>query len=336
MKFEDLTPDRFAHGRPVTFGTIATIRKVCQVFKTMNEGSRREFRWRGLRGWCRGHVGSLAATRNRVLRNVMKTALRLSYGLLLIVSAVGCHTCQHSCGDQGCTPQGGCQHKSCLGKLFKGKGGGGCQSDCGDGCGVGDGEMACDCGRHHGPRKSKSKCKHCNEAAMYGYDNSVVYTGDDWQGMPQPGMGMMPMAGGCSGCAGGAPMMSMPSTGCAGCGGSGMSPIPNEGGCASCGGSGVVPQPQPPTGGGCASCGGNHSAPVPAAPPAGGGCASCGAAAANESFYNPMGPHHHPAPAPPAEGGVPNPSIESVPGGDKGPTSGGETIQKIQWVPRQL
>ncbi len=263
----------------------------------------------------------------------MKTALRLSCGLLLIVSAVGCHTCQHSCGDQGCAPQGGCQQKSVFGKLFKGKSGCGCQSECDQGCGGHEGELPCDCGRHHSPKKSKNKkCKHCNEAAMYGYDSTVVYTGDDWQGIPQPVMGMMPMAGGCSGCAGGAPMMSMPSTGCAGCGGSGMSPMPHEGGCASCGGNGVVPQP--PSGGGCASCGGNHSVPTPAAPPASGGCASCGAAAGAESFYNPMGPNHHPAPVPPAEG-APPPSIESVPG-EKASTSGGEQIQKIHWVPRQL
>jgi len=265
----------------------------------------------------------------------MKTALRLFCGLLLIVSAVGCHTCHHSCGDQGCAPQGGSLHKGCLGKLFKGKSGCGCQSECDEGCCGHEGELSCDCGHHHSHHKSKKKCKKCSEAAMYGYDSSVVYTGEDWQGMPQPIMGMMPLAGGCSGCAGGAPMMSMPTTGCAGCGGSGISPIPSEGGCASCGGSGVVPQPQPPISGGCATCGGNHSAPAPATAPApvGGGCASCGAAAANESFYNPMGPHHQPAPAPPAEA-VPNPAIESVPGGEK--ASSGESIQKIHWVPRQL
>jgi len=259
----------------------------------------------------------------------MKTALRLSCGLLLIVTAVGCHTCQHSCGEQSCQPQQGCQQKSCFQKLFKR--GGGCQSNCGDGCGGFDGEMTCDCGRHRGHRKSNKNYELPAESAMYGYDKSVVYTGDDWQGIPQPAMGMMPMVAGCSGCAGGAPMMSTPSTGCAGCSGPGLSPAPHEGGCASCGGGGAVPQP--PAGGGCASCGGNHATPGSVAPSTSGGCASCGAAASADSFYNPMGPHHQPAPAPPAEG-VPNPAIESVPGGDK--ASGGETIQKIHWVPRQL
>lgn len=263
----------------------------------------------------------------------MKTALRLSCGLLLIISAVGCHTCQHSCGDQGCQPRQSCLHKSCLHKIFKGKSGCGCHSDCGDRCGEGccegDGEANCDCGHHHGCRKCKKKCDRPSEAMMHGYDSSVVYTGDDWQGIPQPIMGgMMPMSVGCSGCAGGAPMMSMPATGCSGCGGSGMSPIPGDSGCASCGGSGIAPQPAP--GGGCASCGGNQ--PAPATPPVGGGCASCGAGATPDSFYNP----HHPAPAPPAEGGAPAPSLESVPGGDKAATSGSEPIQKIHWVPRQL
>ena len=264
----------------------------------------------------------------------MKTALRLCLGLLLTISAVGCHTCQSNC-QNSCQSNcdSGCGNGSCLTKAFsklKGiGGGGGCQSD--RGC---DEEPVCDCGRPHHRHSKRSKARYDlpAEATMYGYDKSVVYTGDDWQGIPQPAMGMMPMAGGCSGCAGGAPTMSMPSTGCAGCGGSGISPAPSGGGCASCGGTGSVPQPAP---GGCASCGGNHATPSTAqsAPPVGSGCASCGAGATTDSFYNPMGPNH-PAPAPPAEG-APTPAIEAVPGDNKAAGSG-DSIQKIHWVPRQL
>jgi hypothetical protein len=262
----------------------------------------------------------------------MKTALRLACGLLLIVSAVGCHTCHHSCGDQACQPRRSCLHKSCLHKLFKGRGGCGCNSGCGEGCGGSEGEMACDCGHHRHHHKSKVSYDLPAEAMMHGYDKTVVYTGDDWQGIPQPVMGgMMPMSVGCAGCAGGPPMMSMPPVGCAGCAGSGMSPIPGDGGCASCAGTGVAPQPATS---GCASCGGNPANSTPATPPTGGSCASCGAGASADSFYNPMGPHHvTPAPAPPAD---PAPPIESVPGGEKSATSGNEPIQKIHWVPRQL
>lgn len=259
----------------------------------------------------------------------MKTALRFCLGLLLTISAVGCHTCQTSCQsscDTGCNT--GCGHRSCLSKFKDKFRRGNCCSNCGSQseCGC-EQELACACGHRHGHKKSKVQY----EPAMYGYDKSVVYTGDDWQGIPQPMMGMMPMAGGCSGCAGGAPMMSMPSTGCAGCGGSGIAPGPGDGGCASCAGTGSVPQPAP---GGCASCGGNHSIPstAPSVPPAGGGCASCGAGAATESFYNPMGPNHqNPAPAPPAETA---PTPEAVPGNNA--AGSGEQIQKIHWVPRQL
>lgn len=263
----------------------------------------------------------------------MKTTLQLCFGLLLAISAVGCHTCQtsrQSSCDTGCNT--GCGHRSCLHKVVdKFKGGNRCnncgsQGDCG--C---EQEVACECGRSHRVRsRSKRRNEFSTEASMYGYDKSVVYTGDDYQGIPQQ-MGMMPMSGGCAGCAGGAPMMSMPSTGCAGCGGSGVSPIPSEGGCASCGGSGQAPQP---AAGGCASCGGNHPTPTPSVPPTSGGCASCGASATNDSFYNPMGPgHHSPAPAPPAEGN-PAPMPEAVPGNNA--AGSGDPIQKIHWVPRQL
>lgn len=257
----------------------------------------------------------------------MKTALRLCLGLLLTISTVGCHTCQTSCQSSCDT---GCGHRSCLHKFTDKVRGSNreCQSECG-GCE----HEACACRHHHGHKKSKNRYEMPPEAAMYGYDNSVVYTGDDWQGIPQPAMGMMPMAGGCSGCAGGAPMMSSPSTGCAGCGGSGIAPTPNGGGCASCGGTGSIPQPAPGT---CASCGGNHPTPptVPSAPPAGGGCASCGTGATTDSFYNPMGPNHQaPAPAPPAES-VPAPMPEAVPGNNAAGSA--EQIQKIHWVPRQL
>ena len=254
----------------------------------------------------------------------MKTALRFCLGLLLTISAVGCHTCQSGCQSSCDT---GCGNRSCLHKVVdKFKGGNRCnncgsQGDCG--C---EQEVACECGRSHRVR-SRSKRQHGvpTEAAMYGYDKSVVYTGEDYQGIPQQ-MGMMPMSGGC-----GAPMTSMPSTGCAGCGG--PSPVPSEGGCASCGGGGQVPQPAP---GGCASCGGNHATPtpVPSVPPTSGGCASCGAGASTDSFYNPMGPGHHaPAPAPPAEGNS-SPMPEAVPGSNA--AGSGDQIQKINWVPRQL
>jgi hypothetical protein len=64
-----------------------------------------------------------------------------------------------------------------------------------------------------------------------------------------------------------------------------------------------------------------------------GGCASCGGNAGHESFYSPMSPNNGPAPAPPAEG-VPGQS-ESSPG-DNTTINHGESIQKINWVPRQL
>ena len=261
----------------------------------------------------------------------MKTALRLCFGLLLTISAVGCHTCQNcqTSLPSDCQPgcNSGCGQRSCLHKVMdKFKGGNRCnncgsQGDCG--C---EQEVACECGRSHRVR-SRSKRQHGvpTEASMYGYDNSVVYPGDDYQGIPQQTMGTMP--GGCAGC--GAPMTSMPSTGCAGCGG--PAPAPSDGGCASCGGGGQVPQSAPAPGG-CAGCGGNHQ--TQSAPPPSVGCASCGATASAESFYNPMGPGHHPpAPVPPAEGTV-APMQESIPGNN--PTGSGEQIQKINWVPRQL
>ena len=260
----------------------------------------------------------------------MKTALRFCLGLLLTISAVGCHTCQTSCQSSSDTGYNtDCGHRSCLHKLKDKFRGGNC-NNCGgqSNCGC-EQEPACACGHHRRHKKSKVH----SEAAMYGYDKSVVYTGDDWQGIPQPAMGMMPMTGGCSGCAGGAPMMSMPSTGCAGCGGSGVAPAPGGGGCASCSGTGSVPQPAP---GGCAGCGGNHSTPstVPSAPPVGGGCASCGTGVTTDSFYNPMGPNHqNPAPAPPAET-APAPTPEAAPGNNA--AGSGDQIQKIHWVPRQL
>ena len=256
----------------------------------------------------------------------MNTVLRICLGLLVTVSAVGCRSCHNQCG--GCdSGHSGCGHKSCLHKIFK-------KGDCGgnDACGC-DGDIStCEC-HHHGGKSKKSKHRYefPAEAAMYGYGNSVVYTGDDWQGMPQG------MSAGCSGC--GAPAMDgmmSPSTGCAGCSG-GLAPTPNiGGGCASCGGNHSAPTPSST---GCASCGGNHSPTptMPSIPPASGGCASCGASAANESFYNPLGPNHNsPAPAPPAEGSNQPSSAppEGIPGGEK--AAGSESIQKIHWVPRQL
>lgn len=238
----------------------------------------------------------------------MNTVLRICLGLLVTISAVGCHTCHNQCGGGCDSGHSGCGHKSCLGKLFK-------KSDCGcnDSCGCSGDVSTCECQHHSGKfKRSKGKYAFPAEQAMHGYGNSVVYTGDDWQGMPQPAMGMMPqgMSAGCSGC--GAPAMT-PSTGCAGCSG-GMAP--------------------PPTvGGGCSSCGGNHSAPTASIPPSS-GCASCAAGATNDSFYNPLGSGTlSPAPAPPAEAPQSTTPPEGIPG-DK--AAGGDSIQKIHWVPRQL
>ena len=91
----------------------------------------------------------------------------------------------------------------------------------------------------------------------------------------------------------------------------------------------MMPQPAP---GGCASCGNaSHPTPALAPSPAGGNCASCGTGAPNDSFYNPIAPSPGSTPdAPPSEG---------VPGqnNDNGKAAGqGESIQKINWVPRQL
>ena len=241
----------------------------------------------------------------------MKTVLRLSLGLLLAASLVGCHTCgQQSClhkiFDNGC----GCHDNQCGG----------------DACGCNEGVAV-------GARRVRTRRHVPVDATMHGYGNSVVYTGDDWQGIPQPAMGQMPMmgapSGGNCGCSGGMPGMApMPSSGCAGCGA--PASIPSQGGgCASCaGGNHIEPQHAP---GGCASCGGAPPTSMTPTPVSSGGCASCGAGAANESFFGPS--HQGPAPAPPAEG-IPGQNIESSPG-DKAANQG-ESIQKIHWVPRQL
>ena len=238
----------------------------------------------------------------------MKTLMRLSLGMVLTASLIGCHTCgQPSCLHQSCL------HKSCLHKLFSNNCGCGCQdAQCGGDCGC-DGEVACGAQRI---RTHRSKGRPSPESGMYGYGNSAVYPGDDWQGMSQPAMGVMPMSGTCGGCGGGAPN---------------MMPSPSGGGCSSCGGGPSVP-PQPAAGG-CASCAaGAHS--MPAAPSSGGGCASCGAGATLEPFYTPMNTNQLPPnPAPPAEG-IPGQNNESSPG-DKA-TSQGESIQRINWVPRQF
>ena len=228
----------------------------------------------------------------------MNTVLRLSLGLLLAVSLVGCNSCGH---------------QSCLTKGF--------HNGCGCGChDAGGGDVdgaACDCGQPHAPRMKHrlGKSKMLPDAAVHGYDRSVVYTGEDWQGIPQqaaPGMMGAPFSGGCSGCGGGPSMP--PSVGCSGCGGGPISAPPAQGG-------------------GCASCGGGAPTQMPSSLPSSGGCASCGANAGNESFYSPMTPNHgSPTPAPPAEG-IPGQNDNSP--GDKA-VNQGETIQKINWVPRQL
>ena len=238
------------------------------------------------------------------MRNVMNTVLRLSLGLLLAASMVGCNSCGH---------------QSCLHKAFN-SGNNGCGCGCHDGGGYDTDGATCDCGQQHAPRMKhhRVRSKMQPDAVAHGYDGSVVYTGDDWQGIPQqaPGMTGAPFSSGCSGCGGG------PS----------MSPMPSAGGCSGCGG-GPISAPPIQQGGGCASCGGGIPSQVTPSIPSSGGCASCGAAAGHESFYSPMTPNHgSPAPAPPAEG-IPGQN-ESSPG-DKASTQG-ESIQKINWVPRQL
>lgn len=239
----------------------------------------------------------------------MNTVMRLSLGLLFAASLMGCHTCY----------RGGCAYDGC---------GGGCQDACG--C---DGEFAsCDC-QNHGPhvRHSRIRSKAPSDATAHGYDGSVVYSGDDWQGIPQqqgamPGMPMQQRGyhqGGMP------PQMMGPSGGCSSCGSGHNSPIPGDGGCASCGSGGgqMMPQAAP---GGCASCGtGTH--PTPATPPSGGNCASCGTGTPNDSFYSPIAPNPgSPAPdAPPSEG-IPGQNNDGKAAGQ------GESIQKINWVPRQL
>ncbi len=219
----------------------------------------------------------------------MKSVFRLSVGLLLAASVVGCNTCQQSCNtfrpscnpcQQSCNP---CQ-KCCLHKLFSKLRGGGCcqETQCGDGCG-----------------------------------NSLAYPGDDWQGNPQAMVGQMPMTAGRS-CCGTAPQvatMSVPSGGCSSCCGN-VAAQSAPGGCTSCGSSVQNAPKTPPYGGG------------------NGGCTSCAAGTTQDAFYSPIDSHHlSPAPAPPAESnsGAPN----ETPSGDKS-ASQVESIQKINWVPRQL
>jgi hypothetical protein len=231
----------------------------------------------------------------------MKSVMRLSVGLLLAASVVGCNTCQQSCNP--CQPSCNPCPLSCLHKLFGNSRGGGCCQDtqCWGGCG--QAVASCDCGQSHASpfMTSNTSCAMPTEAMVHGYGKSVAYTGDDWQDNPQPMVGQMPMTGGC----------------------------------ASCGGGNVTSHSAP---GGCASCGsGMQSAPkIPPIASGNGGCASCAAGATSGSLYNPIESQHlmpTPAPTPPAESipGVPN----ETPFGDK-PTSQGESIQKINWVPRQL
>ncbi len=191
-----------------------------------------------------------------------------------------------------------CQ-QSCLHKLFGKLRGGSCcpGTQCGDGCGP---EAAsCDCG-HLSSNASMQGCAQPTGAMVHGYGKSVAYTGDDWHGNSQPMVGQMPMTGG----------------GCAGCGGGNVTSHSAPGGCASCGSS-IQNVPKTPSYGGGS-----------------GGCAGCAAGATSDSFYNPIESQHlSPSPAPPAESipGAPN----ETPFGDKSPSQG-ESIQKINWVPRQL
>ena len=237
----------------------------------------------------------------------MNTVLPLSLGLLLMASMVGCNTCGHQ----------NCMHKAMNN---------GCGCGCHDGgaCDI-DAGANCDCGHGHkrAPRikNRHAKSKMLPDAQAHGYNSSVVYTGEDYQGIPQQPVAMMgtPYSSGCSGCSGGPSISTMPSvgtipsSGCAGCSGGSISTPPiQSSGCSSCGGG--VPQ--------------QMSSPIPSS----GGCASCGGNAGHESFYSPMSPNNGPAPAPPAES-LPGHN-ESSPG-DKA-VNQGESIQKINWVPRQL
>lgn len=240
----------------------------------------------------------------------MKSVMQLSLGLLLVVSTIGCNSCGH---------------RSCLHKLFNHNH---CGCGCHDHCGVDVCETSgCECHEDISVRSQKSKVKHHHfpaEAAMYGYDKSVVYTGGDWQGIPMSSFGSV---GGDCGCSGGMSPMMAPS--CAGCSGGSapmMSPAP---GCAGCSGGSIEPQP---ASSGCSSCGGAAtSTPLSPIPSTSGGCASCGASSGSDSFFSPH--HQSPAPAPPAEA-IPGQNNDSSPG-DKAATQG-EPIQKIHWVPRQL
>lgn len=239
----------------------------------------------------------------------MNTVLRLSLGLLLMASMVGCNTC----GQQ-----------SCMHKAMNNGCGCGCHDGGGGGCDM-DAGATCDCGHKRAPRikHRHAKSKMLPDAVAHGYDKSVVYTGDDYQGIPQQPVAMMgaPYSSGCSGCSGGPSISTMPSVGT----------MPSSG-CSGCSGGQISAPPTPSSG--CSTCGGGVPQQMTSPIPSSGGCASCGGNAGHESFYSPMSsPNNGPAPAPPAEA-IPGHNNESSPG-DKA-VNQGDSIQKINWVPRQL
>ncbi|MCX7423352.1 MAG: hypothetical protein NT013_27985 [Planctomycetia bacterium] len=235
----------------------------------------------------------------------MNTVLRLSLGLLLMASMVGCNTC----GQQ-----------SCMHKAFNNGGGCGCHD--GGGCDM-DAGATCDCGHKRAPRikHRHTKSKMLPDAVAHGYDNSVVYTGEDYQGIPQQPVAMMSTPHS-SGCSGGPSLSTMPSVGT----------MPSHSGCSGCSGGSISAPPVQSSG--CSSCGGGVPQQMTSPIPSSGGCASCGGNAGHESFYSPMSsPNNNgPAPAPPAEA-IPGHNENSP--GDKA-VNQGESIQKINWVPRQL
>ena len=209
----------------------------------------------------------------------MNTVLRLSLGLLLMASMVGCNTC----GQQ-----------SCMHKAFNNGGGCGCHD--GGGCDM-DAGATCDCGHKRAPRikHRHTKSKMLPDAVAHGYDNSVVYTGEDYQGIPQQPVAMMSTphssgCSGCSGCSGGPSLSTMPSVGT----------MPSHSGCSGCSGGSISAPPVQSSG--CSSCGGGVPQQMTSPIPSSGGCASCGGNAGHESFYSPMSsPNNNgPAPAPPA------------------------------------
>ncbi len=259
----------------------------------------------------------------------MNSFIRLGLGLVFLVGLAGCHACGHTWGHN-------CGHNDC--------GCGGSEVTTCEHC-VCDGDE-CDhcesCEECHKPKlsKLKKKMKHSKksdkyelprEASAYGYGKHVVYTGDDWGGIPHPptSPGMMPwgsMGSCCDSC--NMPMMD----------GGGMPSMPgSSGGCTSCtANAGMMPQPESF---GCTSCQAGQHPQLQSTPATSGGtCAHCGPGNATpDSFYSPMQPGRGtPTPAPPATDSGPMPPTPDTSNPNSNDQSSGGPIQKLQWVPRQL